>query len=766
MGMRGVRRKSFPVLLPGPTHGPLSGPKEVPPLNACRGKMAVAAERFLTIRPVYKQLARLPFYAKTEELIGTMKVFCGRANPTTGSVEWLEEDEHYDYHQEIARSSYADMLHDKDRNMKYYQGIRAAVSRVKDKGQTALVLDIGTGTGLLSMMAVTAGADFCYAIEVFKPMADAAVKIVEKNGFSDKIKIINKHSTEVTIGPDGDMPCRANILITELFDTELIGEGALPSYEHAHRHLVQKNCEAVPHRATVYAQLVESRRMWSWNKLFPIRVQTSLGEQVIVPPLELERCPGAPSVYDIQLNQVSPTDFTVLSNVLPMFSVDFSKQVSSSTASHSRQFEPLASGQAQVVLSWWDIEMDPEGKIKCTTAPFWAHSDPEELQWRDHWMQCVYFLPEEEPVVQGSALCLVAHHDDYCVWYSLQRTSPEKDGRAHPARPVCDCQAHLLWNRPRFGEINDQNRTDQYVQALRTVLKPDSVCLCISDGSLLSILAHHLGAEQVFTIENSAASHRLMKKIFKANHLEDKINIIEKRPELLTPADLEGKKVSLLLGEPFFTTSLLPWHNLYFWYVRTAVDRHLAPGAVVMPQAASLHMMVVEFRDLWRIRSPCGDCEGFNVHIMDDMIKHALDFRESKEAEPHPLWEYPCRSRSEPQQILTFDFRQPVPLQPVCAEGAIELKRSGRSHGAVLWMEYHLTPDSTVSTGLLKPAEDKGYCCWNPHCKQAVYFFNTTLDPRVPPGGPQTITYTVEFHPHTGDVTVDFTLSDALDRGC
>ncbi|KAB1274542.1 Protein arginine N-methyltransferase 7 [Camelus dromedarius] len=690
--------------------------------------------------------ARLLFYAKTEELIGTMKVFCGRANPTTGSMEWLEEDEHYDYHQEIARSSYADMLHDKDRNIKYYQGIRAAVSRVKDRGQKALVLDIGTGTGLLSMMAVTAGADFCYAIEVFKPMADAAVKIVEKNGFSDKIKIINKHSTEVTIGPDGDMPCRANILITELFDTELIGEGALPSYEHAHRHLMQENCEAVPHRATVYAQLVESRRMWSWNKLFPIRVQTSLGEKVIVPPLELERCPGAPSVCDIQLNQVSPTDFTVLSDVLPMFSVDFSKQVSSSAACHSRQFEPLASGQAQVVLSWWDIEMDPEGKIKCTMAPFWAHSDPEELQWRDHWMQCVYFLSQEEPVIQGSVLCLVAHHDDYCVWYSLQKTSPEKNGRVHLARPVCDCQAHLLWNRPRFGEINDQDRTDQYVQALSTVLKPDSVCLCISDGSLLSMLAYHLGAEQ----------------IFKANHLEDKINMIEKRPELLTPADLGDKKVSLLLGEPFFTTSLLPWHNLYFWYVRTAVDRHLGPGAVVMPQAASLHVVVVEFRDLWRIRSPCGNCEGFDVHIMDDMIKCALDFRESKEAEPHPLWEYPCRSLSEPQQILTFDFLQPVPPQPIRAEGTIELRRSGRSHGAVLWMEYHLTPDSTVSTGLLKPAENKGDCCWNPHCKQAVYFFNTTQDSRAPPDSPRTVSYTVAFHPDTGDVTMDFTLSDAL----
>lgn len=37
-------------------------------------------------------------------------------------------------------------------------------------------------------------------------------------------------------------------------------------------------------------------------------------------------------------------------------------------------------------------------------------------------MQCVYFLPQEEPVTPGSSLCLTAHHDDYCIWYSLQRT--------------------------------------------------------------------------------------------------------------------------------------------------------------------------------------------------------------------------------------------------------------------------------------------------------------------------------------------------------
>lgn len=51
-------------------------------------------------------------------------------------------------------------------NEKYYQGIRAAVARVKARGEKVVILDIGTGTGLLSMMAVTAGADFCYAVEV------------------------------------------------------------------------------------------------------------------------------------------------------------------------------------------------------------------------------------------------------------------------------------------------------------------------------------------------------------------------------------------------------------------------------------------------------------------------------------------------------------------------------------------------------------------------------------------------------------------------
>uniref|UniRef100_A0AAQ4P5P1 Protein arginine N-methyltransferase 7 n=1 Tax=Gasterosteus aculeatus aculeatus TaxID=481459 RepID=A0AAQ4P5P1_GASAC len=594
-----------------------------------------------------------------------MAAFCGGSVPSAGASERVEESEECDYHQEIARSCYADMLHDHDRNKKYYEGIRAAVARVKARGERVVVLDIGTGTGLLSMMAVTAGADFCYAVEVFKPTAEAARRIVQKNGFSEKIKIINKHSTDVTAGADGDMQEKANVVITELFDTELIGEGALPSYEHAHRNLLQEPCEAVPHRATVYAQLVESPLLWSWAQLRPVEVE---GARLAAPPA-VGRCAGVHSVCDIQLSQVSPHSFTPLGPLCTMFSVDFSKPVSSAPQSHTSRFVARCGGRAQVVLSWWDLDMDPGGSVVCSMAPSWTY--PEARMWRDHWMQSVYFLPAESGVAESEELSLTVRRDDYSLWYGLQQAdAPPPLADAPPPRPCCTCQAHLVWTRPRFGELNDRRRTESYVSALRSVLKEDSVCLGVSDGSLLPVFAHMMGAKKVAGA------------VLEANSMEGGVEL-EVRAEQLSSGGLAGKQVSVLMGEPYFSTSLLPWHSLTFWYRRTALAGLLRPDATVLPRAAALHVVAVEFQDLWKIRAPCGTCEGFDVSAMDEMVQRSLDFRESREAEPHPLWEYPCRAVTRSAQVMAFDFTQLVPQRPISSRGSLpfvsrECTSSGR----------------------------------------------------------------------------------------
>uniref|UniRef100_A0AAX7SIB8 Protein arginine N-methyltransferase n=1 Tax=Astatotilapia calliptera TaxID=8154 RepID=A0AAX7SIB8_ASTCA len=660
-----------------------------------------------------------------------MKTFCGRANPTTGALDWVEESEEYDYHQEIARSSYADMLHDHDRNKKYYEGIRAAVARVKARSERVIVLDIGTGTGLLSMMAITAGADFCYAVEVFKPMAEAAQCIVEKNGFSDKIKIINKHSTDVTVGPDGDMQVKANVLITELFDTELIGEGALPSYEHAHQNLMQERCEAIPHRATVYAQLVESELLWSWAQLQPVEVEGAR----LVPPPAVGRCAGAHAVCDIQLSQVSPASFTPLGPVCTMFTVDFSKPVSSAFQAHSSQFVAQSSGRAQAVLSWWDLDMDPTGSIVCTMAPSWTYQEPKMAPWRDHWMQSVYFLPVESQVTEGEELSLMVCHDDYSLWYSLQRGSQTE---APPSRPCCTCQAHLVWTRPRFGELNDRRRTESYVSALRSVLREDSVCLSVSDGSLLPVFAHMLGAKKV-----------------RRFHLTDTV-APAKETEMCEVMLASPVQISVLMGEPYFSTSLLPWHSLFFWYCRTALAGLLRPDASILPRSASLHMVAVEFQDLWRIRAPCGTCEGFDVTPMDEMVQRSLDFRESREAEPHPLWEYPCRALTQSTATMTFDFTQCLPQHSIFSMLNM-LFREGRCHGVALWMEYHLTDDITVSAGLNGPINEQGDCEWSRHRKQGVYFFGSPWE--ISGDGRAAVSYSFTFEPSLGDIRMDFSVT-------
>jgi type III protein arginine methyltransferase len=177
----------------------------------------------------------------------------------------IQQDEVFDYYQEVARSAFADMLHDYERNRKYAIGLKKSIELMKSKGMKANVLDIGTGTGLLAMLASKYGADTVVSLEAFSPVSFVARKVIEENGFQDKIKIINKHSTFVEIGLGKDMEQKANILVAEVFDTELIGEGAIKTYNHALENLMEKDCLAIPESATVFVQLAECDSTTLWN---------------------------------------------------------------------------------------------------------------------------------------------------------------------------------------------------------------------------------------------------------------------------------------------------------------------------------------------------------------------------------------------------------------------------------------------------------------------------------------------------------------------
>lgn len=136
------------------------------------------------------------------------------------------------------------------------------------------------------MMAVRCGADTVTACEAFLPMAECAEKIIEKNGMANDIRLIKQRSTNVTIGTGKqDLWQKANILVTEVFDTELIGEGAINTFNHAHEFLLVKECIVVPDSATMYVQVVESSLAWAWNT--PKLIANLDGEVLLRTPLDV-----------------------------------------------------------------------------------------------------------------------------------------------------------------------------------------------------------------------------------------------------------------------------------------------------------------------------------------------------------------------------------------------------------------------------------------------------------------------------------------------
>lgn len=178
---------------------------------------------------------------------------------------------------------------------------------------------------------------------------------------------------------------------------------------------------------------------------------------------------------------------------------------------------------------------------------------------------------------------------------------------------------HLAVSRSRLGEINDVSRNSLLVNALKkafSALASAPVCLCVSELSILPLIAAKLGAKKVYVSEKNNQMRSVLDQISKENGLEAQLAFVgNKGIAELTKADLP-EPVDLLIGEPFFSATLLPWHNLLYWYCLASLRDQQA----VMPIRAEIWAMAVHYQDLWKIRSPVKQAEGFRMRQFDDLI--------------------------------------------------------------------------------------------------------------------------------------------------
>lgn len=149
------------------------------------------------------------------------------------------------------------MLNDRIRNRCYEQAIMQAVAAIPN----CIVLDIGGGSGLLSIYAKRAGAKHVYCCEMSASLATIARQCIEDNGYSTSsdITIISKHSKDIQIGLD--IPSKVHLIVTELVDSGLLGEHIISVLEDAQSRLLVENGVIIPHSATVIGQPIASREI-------------------------------------------------------------------------------------------------------------------------------------------------------------------------------------------------------------------------------------------------------------------------------------------------------------------------------------------------------------------------------------------------------------------------------------------------------------------------------------------------------------------------
>jgi type II protein arginine methyltransferase len=138
------------------------------------------------------------------------------------------------------------MMNDTPRNSLYDEAIRRVAP-----GKS--VLDIGTGAGLLAMMAARGGAKWVATCEAVPWISAKAGEVVAANGLSDRIKLVAKRSNELQVGLD--LPERAEVLVTEIFGTMVLNENVIPAIAHAQARLLRENAIVVPKAAHARAYL-------------------------------------------------------------------------------------------------------------------------------------------------------------------------------------------------------------------------------------------------------------------------------------------------------------------------------------------------------------------------------------------------------------------------------------------------------------------------------------------------------------------------------
>ncbi len=278
------------------------------------------------------------------------------------------------------------MINDDERNTAYDEALKRSV-RPGD-----LVLEIGTGSGIVSMMAARAGAGKVVTCEVLPVMADMARDIIAANGYGDRISVINKKSTQLVVG--ADLPEKADLFVSELLNVGMLAPNMLPIIRHARENLVKPEGRIVPERATVHGVLLECEHLARIN---PVREIAGFDMSL----MDRFRSPSY-AVIDFAADP-----YRRLSDRFVALDFDFRIDMKEMD-SHRLVVTATEAGLCHGVAFWFDLHMFEDVIYR---------SDSHART--NHWKQAAHFFKAPVAVKPGDRLTLAVGYDNTHIFMNL-----------------------------------------------------------------------------------------------------------------------------------------------------------------------------------------------------------------------------------------------------------------------------------------------------------------------------------------------------------
>jgi len=287
-------------------------------------------------------------------------------NQMTSADYYFDSYSHFGIHEE--------MLKDEVRTLSYRNAIVNNRHLFKDK----VVLDVGCGTGILSMFAAQAGAKLVVGIDCSEILVQAR-QIVKDNHLDHVITLLKGKVEEVTLPVE-----KVDIIISEWMGYFLLYESMLDTVIFARDKWLVPGGLIFPDKATLYLTAIEDsdykeEKINFWDKVYGFNM-SCIKEMALREPL----------VDTVDQNMV-------ITDACPVLKIDIST-VKKSDLDFSSPFRLTAvrNDYGHAFVAYFDIQFS-----KCH-KPIYFSTGPKSRY--THWKQTVFYLTDVLSIRQGEVI--------------------------------------------------------------------------------------------------------------------------------------------------------------------------------------------------------------------------------------------------------------------------------------------------------------------------------------------------------------------------